>query len=288
MFEREPLRRLLSYALIINMVAPPAGALLISVIPTQSVLLIDVSTAILAIGPLLFIPIPDPLREPNPEKEGQANLLTDIREGFEYLRAWPGLLIILSMALLINFLLTPTDALMPLLVTDYFHKGALEFGLTGTALGLGSIAGGLLLSIWGGFKRKVATSMMGIIGLGIGVLTVGFAPRSIFLLALVGMTVVGIMQSLANGPLMALIQSVVQPEMQGRVFSITIAGATAMTPLGLLIAGPLSDAFDIRIWYWFGGAACLLLGASGFVLPAVMDIEQKRGKGGVTPAPVTD
>ena len=195
---------------------------------------------------------------------------------------WPvffllcALLALPGMALLLNFLLTPTSSLAPLLITKYFGKGALEFGLFDSAWGFGLIAGGLLLGIWGGFKRKVATSMMGIIGIGIGIGMAGFAPANAFWLALVGMTITGITNPLANGPLIALLQSIVRPDMQGRVMALVGSFATAMTPLGLLVAGPVSDAIGIRAWYWIAGTVTLLMGIAGFFIPAVMHVEDQR------------
>jgi MFS transporter, DHA3 family, macrolide efflux protein len=260
---------------IMSMIAPPAGALLIAAVPTQGVLMIDVGTAALAVLPLLFIAIPQPAVKPQASKE-KAGLLQDVREAFIYIRAWPGLMAILFMALIINFLLTPTGALMPLLITKYFGKGALEFGLTDTAFGIGFIVGGLLLSVWGGFKRKVSTSLTGIIGIGVGVLLVGLAPANAFPLALAGMAFVGLTNPLANGPLSAIVQTVVRPDMQGRVMSLIMSAATAMTPLGLLIAGPLSDLIGIRIWFWFGGVVCLLMGIGAFFVPAIMNVENNH------------
>ncbi len=46
---------------VINIVAPPTGAILIDAISNQNVLMIDVGTALIAILPLLFIPVPQPL-----------------------------------------------------------------------------------------------------------------------------------------------------------------------------------------------------------------------------------
>ncbi len=261
---------------IMSMIAPPAGALLITVLPTQKVLMIDIATAALAVLPLLFIPIPQPVKKQIESRE-RTNLFQDIREAFIYIRAWPGLMAILFMALIINFLLTPTGSLMPLLVTKYFGKGALEFGLTDTFFGIGFIAGGLLLSIWGGFKRKVTMSLTGIVGIGAGVLLVGLAPANAFPLALAGMAIVGLTNPLANGPLGALVQTVVRPDMQGRVMSLIMSAATAMTPLGLLIAGPLSDLIGIRVWFWFGGVVCLLMGVGAFFVPAIMNVEKNHG-----------
>src|SRR6266498_807651 len=255
------------------LVAPPVGALLISVFPTQRVLFVDIGTAMLAILPLLFLSIPQPERKPIAAHEKKPSLLQDVREGIAYVRRWPGLVAILFMAVLLNFLLTPTGSLMPLLVTKHFGKGALEFGLTDSAWGLGVIAGGILLGVWGGFKSKVITAMIGITGIGAGVMIVASAPSNGFFLALAAMAIIGVMNSMANGPLGALLQSIVRKDMQGRVNGLVNSAATAMTPIGLLIAGPVSDIIGIRSWYWIAGIVSLLMGIAGFFIPAVMNVE---------------
>ena len=261
---------------LINMIAPPIGALLIAAMPTQSVLWIDIVTAVLAILPLLYFTVPQPKRV---MVEGQATasgLLGDVVEGLRYVRKWPGLVTIIGMALFINFMLTPTGSLAPLLITKHFAKGALEFGFFDSAWGLGAIAGGLLLGIWGGFKKKVLTSMLGIIGIGIGIGMVGLAPASLFGLALAGIAITGVMNPMANGPLFAILQSVVRPDMQGRVMALINSGATAMTPLGLILAGPVSEAVGIRTWFWVAGILTLLTGVAGFFIPAVMNVENNH------------
>jgi DHA3 family macrolide efflux protein-like MFS transporter len=234
--------------------------------------LIDVGTALLAILPLLFLSIPQPTRY-----EGQpgvkANLFKDVRDGLAYIRTIPGLTTIIFMALFLNFLLVPSGALVPLLVTKYFGKGAMELGWLESVMGVGIISGGILLSIWGGFKKKIVTSLVGIIGLGIGVMLTGLAPANLFLLALVGNLVLGFMIPMANGPVGALMQSIVRPDMQGRVMSLINSGASAIAPLGLLIAGPFSDWLGIRVWFWAGGILCMLIATSGFFIPIVMNIE---------------
>jgi DHA3 family macrolide efflux protein-like MFS transporter len=264
----------------INIVAPPTGALLLDVVPMQGVLFIDIATAILAITPLIFIPIPQPVRSTQAQEAGGQEMaggfMQEVREGLRYVASWPGLLAILIMATLINFLLTPTSALMPLLVTKHFGLGALEFGLMDSVWGFGVIVGGLILSTWGGFKRKVVTSMIGIIGIGVGVTIVGLTPANKYWLAIVGMAFSGIMNPITNGPLFALIQSTVRPDMQGRVMSLVISAATAMSPLSLMVAGPVSDAIGIQTWFWFGGVICLLIGIGAFFVPAIMNMESNH------------
>ncbi len=270
---------------LVSIVAPPTGAVLISLIPTQGVLMIDVVTALIAIIPLFLIAIPQPIREQTESGEHKTSYWQDVREGLAYVAAWPGLMGILLMAVFINFLLTPTGSLMPLLVTKHFGLGALEFGLTDSLFGVGMIVGGILLGVWGGFKKRIVTSLTGIVGLGFGVILTGLAPANMFWMALAGMAVVGFMSPITNGPLHAVIQATVKPEMQGRVMSLINSAATAMTPLSLAVAGPVSDLVGIRSWYIFGGVVCLLMGAGAFFVPAIMNVEQNHNTAETAPSP---
>jgi MFS transporter, DHA3 family, macrolide efflux protein len=256
-----------------SLVAPPVGALLLGILPTQSILLIDVGTALLAILPLFFIPIPQPKRHEEGQPEVKPSLLTDVRNAIAYVRTIPGFTAIVFMALFLNFLLVPTTALLPLLVIKHFGKGALELGLLESAMGIGIITGGILLSIWGGFKKKIATSLTGIVGLGLGVMLIGFAPADFFMLAITGNIMLGFMIPVANGPIGALLQSIIRPDMQGRVMSLLTSGATAISPLGLLIAGPFSDWLGIRVWFWVGGIICVMIAVAAFFIPIIMNVE---------------
>ena len=260
-----------------SLVAPVMGALLLSFMPTQGVLLVDVGTALLAILPLLFIAVPQPDRQVDAQARAtKPSLLQDIRAALTYIRSLPGFTSIIFMALFLNFLLVPTAALTPLLVTKHFEKGAIELGLMESAMGIGIIAGGILLSVWGGFKRKIVTSLMGIIGLGVGVMLIGFAPAELFLVALAGNAILGFMLPMANGPMGALLQAIVRPDMQGRVMSLLTSGATAMSPIGLLIAGPFSDRLGIQVWFWAGGILCVLIAVRALFVPVIMNVENQR------------
>ena len=267
--------------------APPLGALLLELMSTQNILLIDIGTAALAILPLLFISIPE-----LPRHVLQANgtlkktsYSHDLREGFAYVVRWKGLFGLMILAMILNFLLIPSSSFLPLVITKIFNGGAAELGWTESLFGAGIIAGGITLSIWGGFKRRIVTSFSGIIGIGLGIVLTGLVPSNMFYLLLAASLLIGFMQVFANGPLMAIMQSSVAPDMQGRVFSLLGAGATAMMPLSLLIAGPISDQLGIRFWYIFGGSICILMTiASTFVL-AIMNIENNNK---ITQAPIVE
>ncbi|HKJ38140.1 MAG TPA: MFS transporter, partial [Anaerolineales bacterium] len=268
-----------------GLIAPPLGALLLGFFQTDTILLIDVGTAAFAIIPLFFIPIPQPERIEEPTQTEKPSLLDDISVALKYIRSWPGLVAILAMALFLNFLLVPTGALLPLLVTKHFERGAIDLGLLESVQGLGIIVGGITLSIWGGFKKKIVTSLVGIIGLGAGVMLAGLAPANMFYIAIIGTALLGLMVPITNGPIGAIMQSVVRRDMQGRVMSLVNSAATAISPLGLIIAGPLSDALGIRVWFWAGGLICLLIGIAAFFNHAIMDVE---GNSQASPVPIAE
>jgi MFS transporter, DHA3 family, macrolide efflux protein len=73
------------------------------------------------------------------------------------------------------------------------------------------------------------------------------------------------------------LQGVIAPEMQGRVFALVFTLAAGMAPLGLILAGPAADLLGVRVWYWAGGIVCALMGASGFLIPAVLNLEEQSG-----------
>jgi DHA3 family macrolide efflux protein-like MFS transporter len=121
----------------------------------------------------------------------------------------------------------------------------------------------------------VYTSLVGLIGLGSGFILLGLTPANAFWLALLASAIAAVMQALTNGPLMAALQSTIAPEMQGRVFSLVMAGSAAMAPLGLLIGGPVADALGVQAWFLLGGAVCALMGVAGWFLPSVLSLEDQ-------------
>jgi MFS transporter, DHA3 family, macrolide efflux protein len=258
-----------------NIISAPLGALLLEVLPLQGVLAIDVITALIAITPLFFFAIPQPVRAQAVEgTPAKTSVWTELRQGLKYAFSWPGLVIIGIMATMINFLLTPAFSLMPILVTKHFGGQALQLAWMESAFGVGVLLGGLLLSVWGGFKRRMYTSFVGVLGIGISSLLVGFLPATAFPLAVVALFLAGFANPIANGPLFAALQASVDPEMQGRVFTLIGSFASAMSPLGLIAAGPVADHLGVQTWFLIGGVVTVIMALTMFPIPAVMHFEE--------------
>jgi len=265
----------------LNIVSAPLGALLLELLPMQGVLSVDILTALIAVSTVLPVAIPQPQRERNSADGKPIGFWADFREGFRYVLAWPGMLIIIVMATLINFLLTPASALTPLLITEYFGKGVIELGWFEGVTGAGVILGGLLLSAWGGFKKRILTTFAGLIFLGLPFGVIGFLPADGFVPSLALMFIAGFMIPIVNGTLGAVMQASVDPSRQGRVFTLAGSLAQGMAPLGLVIAGPIADLFGIQSWFIVGGLLCAAMGVVGFFIPSAMNIEAGSPKSAV-------
>ncbi len=263
-----------------SIAAAPLGALLLAVLPMQGILMIDVATAMLAITPLLFFSVPQPercdMQAGSPELP---SYWQDLRAGFSYVWGWPGLMLIGVMAAVINFLLTPAFSLLPILVTKHFNGQAIQLATLEAFSGIGFIVGGLILSAWGGFKRRILTSLLGLVAMGVGCLVMGLLPPTAFGLAMATMFFLGVVNPIVNGPLLAAVQAVVSPEMQGRVFSLIGTVAAAMSPIGLIIAGPIADKLGVQTWFVIGGIVTLMMGITGVFIPAIMHFEDGRAAG---------
>jgi len=260
----------------VNIGSAPLGALLLGFLPMQAILSIDIGTALLAVIPLLLIEVPQPVPTASVASKGITSVWQDMVAGLRYVWSWPGLVMVLGMATLINFLVTPAFALLPILVTKHFSGQAIQLAYLESAWGIGVVVGGLTLSAWGGFHRKVTTSLVGLILMGVALMVVGILPSSAFWLAVFMIFIGGFTNSMVNGPMFAVFQSVIIPEMQGRVFTLILSASGAMTPLGLIIAGPLADRLGVQSWFIAGGVISALLGAGAFFVPAILKIEDDR------------
>lgn len=265
-----------------SIASAPLGALLLAWLPMEGILAIDVFTAMLAIIPLFFFQVPQPKRlDLQADGQNRSSVWQDLKAGLRYVWGWPGLMLIGIMATIINFLLTPAFSLLPILVTRHFNGQAIQLATLESFSGIGFIVGGLILSAWGGFKHRILTSLVGLLAMGAGCLVMGLLPPSAFMIAVATMLFLGVMNPIVNGPLLAAVQAAVAPEMQGRVFTLINTMAAGMSPLGLIIAGPISDKLGVQTWFIIGGIVTGLMGVVSLFIPAIMNFEE--GRAAVTP-----
>ena len=198
---------------------------------------------------------------------------TDFMSGMRYVYRWKGLMALIIVFGLANFLLAPMLSMMPLIIARHFQGGAREYGLFEMALAGGVIVGSLTLSIWGGFKRKIVSVNVAQILCGLILSFIAIVPENKFYLVLLATLLTGVTSSYINSPVTAIFQSKVEKAMQGRVMSIVTVVCMISMPLSLAIAGPLSDVIGLMPLVYIPGLISTAVGIACFLIPPLMHIE---------------
>jgi DHA3 family macrolide efflux protein-like MFS transporter len=220
-----------------------AGALYV-IIHLGNLALIDFGTYIFSVLLMLsFVRIPNPPRSED-GRGAKGSIWQEMRFGWDYIAARKGLLSLLMYFLALNFLTGVMGPLFVPLILDNWKADVL--GYISTILGIGMLLGTLVMSAWGGSKRKVYTLLgAGLLG---SLFLSGIGLRiSIPLLAVCGF---GFMFSipLMDASSQAIWQSKVAPDVQGRVFAVrrTIAWSTQI--FAPLLAAPLAAMSSSPLW----------------------------------------
>lgn len=90
------------------------------------------------------------------------------------------------------------------------------------------------------------------------------------------MFLVGAAAALINGAIMAMLQSQVAADYQGRLFTLLGSIAGAATPIALILAAPVAEFLGVRFWYIAGGAGCILIAVIAAAIPAITGMEDAQ------------
>jgi MFS family permease len=219
-----------------TVITPLLAGILFVAIGFKGIILIDFITFFFAIGALMFVRIPQP-RQTIEHKD--KNLWQDIVFGWNYLTQRKGLLGLLYYYAMVNFLLNWSAVLLVPMVLSRFSANVL--GLIQTVMGIGLLVGSIVMSVWGGAKRRIPAAI-GFIILGVtGFIIAGAQPNAYFIGA--GIFLLMFSVPLASGNSQVVFQTKVPQEIQGRVFSVRSTISQSMMPIAFITAGPLADRF---------------------------------------------
>ena len=221
--------------------SPVAAGVLLPLIGTKGILVFDLASIGLAVAALFLVNIPQPVVKLVEEKR---SLLEDTLFGFKYIRARPGLLGLQLFFFTINFIGSLGFPLLAPMILSRTGDDTIILGAVRSAFGAGGVVGGLLLSAWGGPKKRVhgvltgmaLSCLFGYVALGLG--------KDLYTWS-IGAFLMMLFNPLINGSNQAIWQSKVPPEMQGRVFGTRAMIAMISQPVAMAITGPLADKFLI-------------------------------------------
>ncbi|MDR2936648.1 MAG: MFS transporter [Rikenellaceae bacterium] len=257
-----------------NIAGPALGALLVSTLPMNQIMWIDVAGAVIASSSLLFIRIP-----PTPPVEGlkSGSVIREMLDGLRAIWHDRGLTVLMAMWILFLFFYMPAGALYPLMTYDYFGGTPFQMGMAEVAFAVGMLMGGVLIGIWGTNHRRVLMIMLACIVNGAAFVFSGVLPHTGYYWFLVWVVVMGLTVPFFNSPLISLIQTRIEPGMLGRVFSLFGTLAILPAPLGLLAAGPVADRIGVNTVFVVVGAMIGAIGIACFFIPVLMRMDRELG-----------
>ncbi len=275
--------------------APMLAGALFPIIGLAGILSADVVTFLIAILVLALVHIPQPVRSKEGE-QASGHILQEALFGFRYIFSRPGLLglqLVFFFGNLCTGIAFTAVAPMVLLRTN---NNSVSLGWVLAAGAIGGVAGGVLMSAWGGFKRRVH-----------GVLAGWIVFSAFFALVGVGtwiplwvgaMALSSLFGPVIDGSNQAIWQSKVAPDLQGRVFSARMLIAWITNPISPLIAGllgdymlepamrasgefsslfgwiaPIGPGAGMGVLVFFGGLGGILAGLTGYFVHHIRDVE---------------
>jgi hypothetical protein len=280
-----------------GVIAPLLAGMLLPLIGLTGILAIDVVTFFFAVGALAIVHIPQPQRTEE-GKQAEGGLLKEAAYGFRYIFARPSLLGLQMVFFFGNLFAGISTTLLAPMVLARTGQDSVIFGMVLTAGSIGAIMGGIMMSAWGGFRRRVHGVLggwiySGVIGTSVLGLKIGL-PAWLFGMVFGAPLVV----ALINGSNQAIWQSKVAPDLQGRVFSARRLIAWLTNPISPIIGGlmadfilepamqsqgPLAQAFGwlvgtgpgagMGLLMIFCGIIISLVGLAGYFIPAIRNAE---------------
>ena len=218
--------------------APILAGALLPFMGITGILAMDIATFFLAVGTLLFVDIPSPPRSVEGAK-ASGNIFKEAAWGFRYIFERPSLLSLQLLLLAGNLFSGIGGNLVAPMILARTGADSVALGGVQTAFAIGGVAGGLIISAWGGFRHRSLGIAIGWVVQGLATFAFGFGSTFWVWAAFAALT--SLASPLINASNQAIWQSKVPPDLQGRVFSARRLIAWIANPLTPLIAGPLAD-----------------------------------------------
>lgn len=235
------------------MIGPVLGAVMYAALPLPTILFSDLVGAVIASIALIPVKIPYIARV----DDNSMGFVTEWKEGLRIFLMDKRLFVLTLSATICMVFFMPITAFYPLMTSDYFQGTAYEASSVELLYSAGMMLGTFVINRFGNKLQynAICTALIGLFGLGSTTLISGFLPKSdvafwIFAFMCFGM---GISAVFYNIPYIAYMQETIPSKYHGRAFSLLNTIISLTMPLGLLVAGPVSEIKGIQFWFGFSG-----------------------------------
>ena len=255
-----------------GILAPVFAAALLPTLGLRGIMLLDLGTFLFALITLLVIPVPQP-QSTETGAQSRGTFFEEVQFGFRHIRDLKNLRALTALFMAAGILLAIGATLMSPLVLSRTGNSESALATVQSTGAIGGVAGGALLSLWGGSKRRIhniliggaGACLLGILWLGLGGAVLAWALGSFFF---------AFFEPFVEGGNLAIWQEQVPADVQGRVFSARHLLVQVPYLLGILFSGILAEAGSISLVLVAAGVLGAAVFLAGYLIPSVHDAEQ--------------
>ncbi len=185
------------------------------------------------------------------------SMITSLKEGIKFVRKQGSMEALIVLAFCMTALAMPMRTYIPVFVKDIFHRGPETYGNLLSLMGIGSIAGSLLVAGLGNIRHKGRFAISMLICLGAAI--AGFSlskslPLSYCMLLIVGASMMSVFATVTS-----LVQLITTNEMRGRVMSVYNCAFRGGMPMGNLLSGWIVPIFTAPLVLSVNGLLLILM-----------------------------
>jgi len=238
------------------MLGPVLGAVMFAAMPLWVILLTDLIGALAACLALWIVEVPE---IPRSEATNQ-HYLEELKDGFKVFKEDPPMLIVMVFSFFIMIFYLPLGILFPLMTNVHFELSAWFASVVEFSYAVGMMISAFLIGMKKEWREKLLAAQLANVGLAITFIGSGLVPANLtgYWLFVFFCILMGGVGNLYNIPFTSYLQETVAPEKLGRVFSLFGSVMSGAMPIGLLLAGPLSEKFGIAKWFLISGILTLI------------------------------
>jgi DHA3 family macrolide efflux protein-like MFS transporter len=265
---------------VVQLLSPFIGAILWSFFINSIFMIfwIDIITFFIALFPLILITIPS-VKKVNYSEENveKSTFIKEFILGLKTIKFVPGLIIMIILSMLLNFLVQPVNSLMALFIINVHGGGAPQLALIEMILTGGMIVGALFTSIKKNWNNKIRVIFISIAIALIGYMIFALAPSGSYLVLGIGGVILGFSLPIINSLYQTFLQTTVPADKLGRVTSIDSTLSSVMSPAGSLLSGPIALIIGIPLLFFYCGLLGVLVTIGIWVLTGIrkVDIDSK-------------